>query len=106
MLKERSGNGERFLAPLASDENYLEMEGEGRPLTPNIFIVCGSSRIPTAGLDLIQPIRLKVPSIREGSGDKVFVQEERVKSWRCVHAIVYIGSHFQNVSFAWKEFKE
>ena len=75
---------------------------------PKNFIRCGVSRMPLASLDIIQPIRLKSPFVHEGPGDKVFVQEERVKNWLRVHAIVYIGSHFENVSFAWcwlKEFK-
>lgn len=60
----------------------------------------GSSGIPSASLNLIQSIHLEVPFIREGPGDKVFVQGERVKSWRGVHAVVHIGSHFVKVSFA------
>jgi len=60
-----------FLAPLAG-ENYFEIEGEGsyiQATDPQNFIVCGSSRIPSASLDLIQPIHIDVPFIREGRGD-------------------------------------
>ena len=55
---------------------------------------------------LTQPIRLEAPFISEGPGDKVFVQQERVKGWHRVYGVVYIGSHFMNVSFALNEFKE
>ena len=54
----------------------------------------------------MQPIRLEVTFIREDWGDEVFVQEERVKSLRRIHSVVYIRSHFQNVSFPWRWFKE
>ena len=36
----------------------------------------------------MHPIRLEVPFIREDWGNKVFMQEERVKSWRGVHSIL------------------